>query len=253
MILLIDAGNSRIKWACLVGGVIQSGEPVSRSRDTSTDVQTLAQAWAPLPRPDRIAAVSVIGPEFAAALSSWAAANWQRPIDMVSAQHQARGVINGYREPERLGADRWVALIAARRIARGAVCIIDCGTAVTLDAMRRDGRHLGGVIIPGLGLMERLLAEGTEGIGVPGDRSVAADPSPFATNTGEAVRSGALYAVVSTIERITRETRKVLGRNLHCMVTGGDAERVLPRLSGRFDHQPELVLKGLAVIVEEAG
>jgi len=251
MILLIDAGNSRIKWACLVGGVIQSGEPVPGGAELSSDIRALSLAWAPLPRPDRVLAVNVRGGDFAAALSSWAAENWQRSIEFITAQPQARGVVNGYREPQLLGADRWAALIAARRIVRGPVCVIDCGTAVTLDAMRRDGRHLGGVIIPGLGLMDRLLVEGTQGIRVLVAHSSRDDLSPFATDTGEAVRIGSLYAVVSAIERIVRDLRKALGRNLRCVVTGGDADRVLPRLSGRSDHQPELVLKGLAVIAEE--
>jgi type III pantothenate kinase len=250
VILLIDAGNSRIKWACLVGGVIQAGEPVSQG-DPSATIAALRLAWAPLPRPERVVAVSVAGSGFAAALTSLITKTWDLPIEFVSARRRCGGVTNGYRVPEQLGADRWVGLIAARRITRSAACVIDCGTAVTIDSLTSDGSHLGGLILPGLRVIEQALIERTSGIRPPPDQLGLIALSPYGRDTGEGVRNGAFYAIVAAIDRVVRELRKDQGKGLRCFLTGGDAGRLLPFLAGRFDHQPELVLRGLAVVAEE--
>jgi type III pantothenate kinase len=100
--------------------------------------------------------------------------------------------------------------------------------------------------------MERSLVEGTRGVqAAPTPPPDGGGPLPFAADTAEAVRNGALYAAVAAIDRVTREVRGRLGRGLRCLLTGGDAERLRPLLAARFDRQPELVLKGLAVMAEE--
>src|SRR5690606_2659551 len=101
-----------------------------------------------------------------AALSASTMEAWSVPIEAVSARPEGFGVINAYAAPERLGADRWLALIAARRIEPGAVCVVDCGTAITIDVMHADGVHLGGLIMPGLGFTRRMLVEAAHGISI---------------------------------------------------------------------------------------
>ncbi len=259
MILLIDAGNSRIKWACLVGGVLQAGEPIAHSGEAG-DVQALSLAWAPLPRPGRIIAVNVLGAGFAELLTGWAEDTWGLDVEFVVSQRTACGVVNAYREPERLGADRWVALIAAHHACDGPVCVIDCGTALTIDVLAPDGEHLGGLIIPGLALMRRSLIERTAGIrpGVdagPGFRAGSgrdADAPLFARDTTGGVIGGTRYAIAASIDRITADVQAAMDGGVRCLLTGGDAETVLPLLTGSYDHVPELVLDGLVVLAGES-
>lgn len=247
MILLIDAGNSRIKWACLVGGHLQAGEPIAHRGGTG-DLQALSLAWAPLPRPSRLLAVNVLGPDFAGLLAAWAEDAWGLPVEFVTAQRSGCGVINAYREAERLGADRWVALIGAHYLYDGAKCVIDCGTALTIDVMAADGAHLGGLIVPGLALMRQALIERSAGIRAGLETTEDAEVSLFARDTAGGVMGGTLYATVATIDRIAADVRTTLATEVCCVLTGGDAGTVLPLLSEQYNHEPELVLRGLAVI-----
>ncbi len=250
MILLIDAGNSRIKWACLVGGVVQSGEAIAHNGDLA-DLQALSLAWAPLPRPMRVLAVNVLGSGFAERLSAWVEDTWEITVEFAAAQREACGVINAYREPERLGADRWVALIAARHGGDGPACVIDCGTAVTIDVLAAHGEHLGGLIIPGLALMRRALAGGTAGIRIGDAAGHDAGAPLFARDTTGGVLGGTRYALAGAIDRIAGDVRAAIGDELRCLLTGGDAETILPLLNGDYVHAPDLVLEGLAVIAGE--
>jgi type III pantothenate kinase len=255
MILLIDAGNSRIKWASLVGGVLQAGEPIAHGGEAG-DVHALSLAWAPLPRPVRILAVNVLGAVFADALAGWAEDTWGLDVEFVVSQREACGVVNAYREPERLGADRWVALIAARHACSGPVCVVDCGTALTIDVLAPDGEHLGGLIIPGLAMMRRSLVERTTGIrsGSVSEYGAEqeADAPLFARDTVGGVISGTRYALAAAIDRITGDVRAAMAGEVRCLLTGGDAGIVLPLLTGQYDYVPELVLDGLAVMAGES-
>lgn len=250
MILLLDAGNTRLKWACLVGGVLQPGEALERGGDTGADVRALSLAWAPLPPPERILAANVLGQAFAAALSASTVEAWSVAVETITPQREAFGVINGYAEPERLGADRWLALIAAHRYVGGAACVVDCGTAITIDALGGDGAHLGGLILPGLGLMRRALTAGTQGIRVETGRPEQEVPLTSAADTRSALMAGTLCAAVAGIDRAVAGLRAPLGGDPVCLITGGDAGRLLPLLAGPYVHRPELVLEGLALIAE---
>lgn len=250
MILLVDAGNTRIKWAGLHGAVLQSGPAVLR-RDGAQDVDALATAWAALPVPQRLLVASVAGPDFSARVEAWARKFWGIEPEFVSARARAFGIANAYSEPQRLGVDRWLALVAARRLVAGAVCVVDCGTALTVDVLAQDGEHLGGLIIPGLGLMRRALLEKTAGI----EAALIAAPSReevslLAKDTRSGVMGGTLYAAVAVIDRIVHDVTEALGVELTCVLTGGDAEAVRSLLPAAFLHEPELVLKGLAVVAE---
>lgn len=251
MILLVDAGNSRIKWACLVGGTLQAGEPLQRSGDAEDDVHALSLAWAPLPPPRRVLLSSVLRPAFLAALSAHARARWSVTVEAATAQRSGHGVVNAYAEPQRLGVDRWLALLAARRLVTGAACIVDCGTAITIDGMRADGAHVGGLILPGLALMRRMLRSGTEGIAVESVDEDAGAPPVSATDTRSAVLGGTLCMAVAGIDRAVAGMRGAIGDTAHCLIGGGDAERLLPWLDDTYIYEPELVLKGLAVYAQD--
>jgi type III pantothenate kinase len=150
-----------------------------------------------------------------------------------------------------MGVDRWVAMIGARSEFRGAICIVDAGTAVTIDALDKNGVHQGGQILPGLALMGRALRLETNDISAA--KRLPRDPgrgmAMFANNTDGAVQSGAVNAVCGAIERAAKVLRAE-GYRTKIVLTGGDASRILKQLGDKALHRPNLVLQGLAFMVQ---
>lgn len=242
MILLVDAGNTRIRWAMLDDGTLGRSDGVSHA---GLELGGLLEArWAALPPPDRILVSNVAGAAGAAALDAWSQARWGRVPEYVVPCRKAFGVINAYHVPQRLGADRWAGLVALRQRMPGNACVVDCGTAITVDVLSAEGEHLGGLIVPGLAMMRRALSQQTAGVPDEPDGQV----SLLARDTRDAVTGGTLYAVVATLDRVVGDIAEVLGPEPTPVITGGDAERVLPLLRRHYVHAPDLVLEGLAVM-----
>lgn len=245
MWLLIDLGNTSIKWGRLIAGALH-GTASTRHRGVGLQV-VLERNWRSLERPERILAANVSGPGAALELARWTERRWGIEVSFVSTRAAACGVSNGYRRPERLGVDRWLALIAAHARHPSGSCVVDCGTAITIDALGEGGRHLGGLIAPGLQMMRRALIEGTAGIDV-----LPAEPEGIlARDTPEAVAGGTLLAAVALVERVLRTLRGRLGAGLPLLLTGGDAERLHPLLEVEAELHADLVLRGLALEATE--
>jgi len=239
--LLVDVGNTRIKWRPA------GADRVEADLHAGGLAAVLAARWAALPAPRRVLAASVAGAEHDRTLADWVAARWSLPVEFIVARAHQAGVRNGYDEPARLGADRWAALIGAHHGYPGPACVVDCGTAVTIDALTADGEFLGGVILPGLALAREALTARTP------IREVDAPVADcFARATAPAVAAGTLYGLAGAIERVAREQGARLGPATRLLLTGGDGERLRPYLDGRLPYAvvaaPALVLKGLAVI-----
>ena len=242
--LLIDAGNTNLKWAISQNGEMSAVEQMGYADNDF--MAALPQLWSLPTAPQRVLLATVTSKERVQALRRWVESSWHLPLELVLARAQACGVVNGYAQPGQLGADRWAALIAARHLLPGAaVCIVDCGTATTVDVMDAEGRHRGGVIVPGLGLMRASLFKNTAG--VRGDVNAAAG-GLLAGDTQVAVCAGSLQATVGLVERLQREVGEMLGVPLSVILCGGDAPDLLPLLSGAVRHEPDLVLKGLNII-----
>lgn len=247
--LLFDVGNTRLKW-----GVLRNDRIV---RSGSIDHDKLKkQGFTPLTTRlpaniDYVLASNVAGMAFATRLAGVIGIHCATDIHFARSEKEACGVKNGYRQPRRLGVDRWVALVGARAETRSAVCIVDAGTAVTIDAMDRHGQHLGGQIIPGPTLMAAALSKGTCDIGSA--KGFSKDPGSgmelFARNTGGAIQSGTVGAVCGAIERASK-TMRAAGLRPKIVLTGGDASRILKQLDGKVLHRPHLVLQGLAHMVQ---
>ena len=208
----------------------------------------LAQAFGAekISRPSGIWVSNVLGASGEAALRSFTQQRFGIAPEFIRAQPQAYGVTNRYTEPTRLGADRWAALVGARHHYAGACCVVNGGTAVTVDALDANGIFLGGAILPGLALARAALAQGTAMLDVVSDSPA---PSVFPLNTAEAIASGALYAAVGGIEALfTRMSQRLAGAR--CVLSGGDAEAIAAALSIRVTVDVALVLKGLRVIAE---
>ncbi|NOY71755.1 MAG: type III pantothenate kinase [Gammaproteobacteria bacterium] len=247
MKLVVDIGNSRIKWAFSEGGVlydVMEYKLPARRYDAF-----LKKQWQSLQAPESLTVSNVAKADLIAAIETWVDENWSVPVQSVVAKAKGWGVSNVYRAPERLGADRWAAMIAARRLnPRRACCIVDCGTAITIDAMSGDGQHQGGLILPGITLMQDSLCKKTAGVKLDEVPCTDASLSLLARETTGAVTGGTLYAAVASIDRITADVRAELGKNTVCIITGGDAPTLLPLLSGDYQYKKDLVLDGLAQI-----
>jgi len=159
----------------------------------------------------------------------------------LTARHQC-GVTNSYSVPSRMGVDRWLAMLAAFHDASGGVCVVDCGSALTLDLVAADGHHLGGYITPGLRLIEKSILVNTE-------RAYLNERISFSSlepgrSTEQAVNNGLLLMLVGTIERAL-EQFTALEEHFNIYLTGGDAELIAGMLSVGVILEQDLVLDGL--------
>lgn len=240
--LLVDAGNSRIKWGQAHDQVISDyGALEYKDRQIAA---VLASAWSGLPPPDRILVVNVAGSSLAESINRYCREHFRRDPEYIQTAPRACGVTNGYTQPAQLGADRWAAVIGAYHRYGGPACIISCGTAITVDTVTRDGQHLGGLIAPGLGVMQRALAATAPVI--PKEPSEVV--TLYARDTRTAITSGVLYAAAGLLERAVLEIQEQQGAQTKFLLTGGDAERMQSIVRGRFTLAPYLVLEGLAVL-----
>ena len=247
MILLIDIGNTRVKWALQDGDDWVSGKPLLRGSKPFKDIAR--PAWKELETPERVIVSNVAGAVFEKSVRTWIKRRWKITPEFLHSQAEQCGVTNAYAKPERLGNDRWATLIAAHAQCRGAAVILSCGTAITIDALSADGRHLGGLIAPGIELMISSIQSRAADVTIEEDDP--GDISLLASSTESAVLGGSLYAAVSLLDRVSADLRHELGKDVSLLLTGGDAERLMPLLEVQPKFEAELVLKGLAVVAKE--
>jgi len=248
MILLLDIGNTRIKWGSLIGGEFAVGGALLRAKG---DVAELIEAVeAKQYRPTRVVVSNVAQASYRELLADEVGTHWGCEVVFPGVEVAAFGVINGYDEPQRLGVDRWLALIAARQLVDGALCVIDCGTALTVDLLTQEGEHLGGMITPGVGLMQAALLNNTEGLHVAGAWPAEEESLLMACNTADAISGGAYYALIALIERVANDLRAPLGDDVSLILTGGDAAIISAHLRCRVQLEPDLVLRGVAMVAE---
>jgi type III pantothenate kinase len=245
--LLIDIGNSRIKWCLARGARLGRQRVLPLAGLGSTAFRRIAGAARGA---TQVTAVCVAGsPRERALVRALRTAGLPAPR-FIRSSAGAAGLRNGYREAWRLGADRWVAAIGAWHESgrRRAVCVIDIGTATTVDVVDAGGRHQGGLIAPGPELMQRALLTGTRGIALRARGGTRAAGAGLARDTAAAIRLGALQATAAFIERAAADARRTHGPRTAVYLTGGGAAAVQPLLRRRVRACPDLVLRGLAVL-----
>ena len=246
--MLLDVGNSSVKWAIEQDGVLEKGGRFYY-RDQGF-ARAASRAWVGLPALPMLAVANVAGAGVEREITGWAVTAWGVTPCYIRASKQAAGVTNAYREPHTLGADRWAAMIAAHHACNKPVCVVDCGTAITLDIVDASGNHQGGLIAPGVEMMRHSLVRETAAIG-PLPAEAGGVRTLLARNTAEAVSSGVLTMAAALIDRVAGEAAAGYGRDLETVITGGAAESLLPllRRSPRYDR--DLVLKGIAILARE--
>lgn len=234
MILLIDAGNTRIKW-----GLRSNGRWHAQGAIAHSAIRSLSEIFRTDPF-DKVIGVNVAGRAIAEAIESAFAASGHHP-DWVLPSVQRCGVRNLYDNPEQLGADRWAALIGARALHPGSCLVVTSGTATTIDHLDAEGVFQGGLILPGTELMRRSLAGNTAQLPF-GDGCFTSHPR----NTADAIVSGCLTAQVGAIERMYRSFQ--VNQNTLCLLNGGGAGLLETVLDVPYRRIDNLVLEGLAVI-----
>ncbi|MCF7983589.1 MAG: type III pantothenate kinase [Thiohalocapsa sp.] len=249
MKLLVDIGNTSIKWATWdstrpdgdAAGPL--GDMGSAKHFGALPIDLLA-AWDSLDNINGIVAARVGPAAVLNAVAKVADASWQCGVTEVQTAAEAQGIRIAYAEPARLGVDRFLALIGAHTNAalpNGPKLIIDAGTAVTYDLLGADGRHLGGLILPGVQLMRDSLLTGTQ---IPRYEPVDANQA-WTADTGEAIAAASIQAPAALAERLRQRLQTETGDPPTTVITGGDAERLIPALDQPAIHDPALVLRGL--------
>ncbi|RJF97539.1 type III pantothenate kinase [Noviherbaspirillum saxi] len=248
MLLLIDAGNTRVKWALVPSGA-RGGAALGRWTASGmvdhAQVRQLGDAW----RGQHIVRVlisNVAGQGMRDTLEQvllGALGMQPVPLEWFASAPSLAGITNRYRTPTQLGCDRFASVIGAHAFFPGkALIVATCGTATTVDAVSADGVFLGGMILPGLGLMASSLARNTAQL--PQVAETMRVSEPFADHTDAAIISGCLAAQAGAIERAVAAHARSHGE-VQCVLSGGAAALIAPHLSCSPAPVDNLVLIGL--------
>lgn len=237
--LAIDAGNTRVKWAMGQPGHWQA----SGALDTIA-AYSLADALPALPEGARAVFCCVAGEATERAILQ-ACARRGLPTQRVGAVAAQLGVTNTYLEPTQLGADRWVALVAAHQGRATNQLVVNAGTALTVDALTADGRFLGGVITAGMQLMRGALVGGTANLRPAGGQITA-----FPRCTDDAIATGTALAAGGVVDRMAHNMADQGLPIARVVLSGGGAEELAAHISHPLERRPHLVLDGLGLIAE---
>ncbi len=243
--LLIDIGNTNLKWCWLEGGVLS--ETYSMSHKGMVSDESIESYWQNEKPPNRVLIACVAREMIQIQLVNWIRENWKVSAESIRSQASLLGVTNAYQVPQQLGVDRWLTLIATHRSNSCACCIVDCGTAITVDVIEASGRHLGGLILPGIDMMREALREKTD---IPSVAVVEAK-TLLGRDTASAIASAAVNSAAALIERALNESTKLLGEQPLLVLTGSGAIHLMSALYVAYQHEPNLVMFGLRVLALE--
>jgi type III pantothenate kinase len=232
-VLAIDCGNTVMKW-----GLHRDGAWVRRDAVPLGAIVRLEPQWRALGPVDKIVVSNVAGHAVGLEIERLVARWPVLPVHVVAKRSEC-GVVNGYDRPEQLGADRWAALIGARAMERGACLVVDAGTATTADILGADGSFRGGVILPGIELMKRALAQHAAQLPLS-EGDMVAEPR----RTADAIETGCLLAQAGAIERL----HAGMEPGARCLLSGGNAAKIARALRIEARVVDNLVLEGLLKI-----
>jgi type III pantothenate kinase len=244
-ILVIDVGNTRLKWA-IFASAQPGASPLIQGAVIHEEIDSLAKSvWAKHAAPTAMLGCIVAGEAVKRRVEEQMMAAWKLRAKWIIAVKEQCGVVNGYDFPNRLGGDRWAALLGARfHYPDEAVVVAMVGTAVTVEALQASGHFIGGMILPGFGLMLEALESGTAGLRVyPGD------VLEFPKNTSDALMSGGANAIAGAVERMVTRLTALNGIAPMCIVTGGAAPKLTSSLGVPHLIMDQLIFDGLLCIV----
>lgn len=234
--LLVDVGNSRVKWALAAGAELEPAAGVADIGDALAALDT-----ATLPGVDEVWVSDVLGGARRDALGATLQRRCNVDVRFAIVQKHHAGLRCVYEQPARLGVDRWLMLLAVWLQQGGPACVAAAGTALTFDAVDAQGQHQGGCIAPGLRAMQQAVLDSTA---FESAAPAEAFSAGLGVDTESCVRQGALHAAAGLLDRLGAEH----GAGAACLLAGGDAPRLLPHLRSHWRHRPALVLEGLLAL-----
>jgi type III pantothenate kinase len=246
--LAIDVGNTRLKWAQYDAPAV-GAKLLAHGAVFLENIDRLAEDdWKDIPEPSAMLGCVVAGDAIKRRVAEQMGLLWDVTPRWAHASAQEAGLSNGYDHPGRLGADRWVAMIGAhhRLLRRGTqkpCVVVMVGTAVTVEAIDASGKFLGGIILPGHGIMLRALESGTAGLHVP-----TGEVRDFPTNTSDALTSGGTFAIAGAVQRMVDNVTRHCGQAPECIMTGGAGWKMAPSMSVNVELVESLIFEGLLEI-----
>jgi len=249
MILTVDIGNSRIKWASWQAEKIVARGVATYIADKSTDV--FGELFSVVEKPTHIFAACVAENKYSQGLSEWCKQHWQLGVKFLKTEKQFNNILNAYKDPEQHGVDRWAAVVASHQSCPGfSVCVINAGTAITFDLINKNGRHLGGYILPSYVTMHKALLADTAN--VKSAFNVLFYENSVPDNTNDAVNQGLHILLQAGIREICQFAKQKMDSPMKIIISGGFAGTILdyPDMPGMI-HQPDLVMQGLFEIMKQ--
>lgn len=246
MILEFDCGNTRVKWRVREGQIIH----IEGSFLTSESFDQVLLTDIPLGGIKRVLVGSVLGDEHSRGVAAWSLGRLGLNPEFAISELSCNGVVNGYQQPEKLGVDRWLAILAAKSKTTASCVIVDCGSAITVDVVTSKGEHLGGYISPGLRLMREALNIKTAGIKF-GATGYSDDIFP-ARNTVGAIKAAELVMMRGLVDQAKMVLRNYDSVDSTLYITGGDGEWLSSMLVNSIFVE-DLVLDGLGVALGFSG
>lgn len=255
--LALDIGNTRLKWG-LYDAAVPGATLLAHGAVFLETIDQLAETdWASLPSPTAMLGCIVAGDAVRRRVEEQLEL-WDLAPQWIVPQATGGGIVNRYDHPSRLGSDRWVAMVGARARLQAATppgepvapaVVVMVGTAVTVDALDPSGCFLGGLILPGFGLMLKALESGTAGLRVP-----TGEVQDFPTNTSDALMSGGASGIAGAVERMHRQLTLRCGATPRILMSGGAAVKLAQILHDRdIDVIDTLVFEGLLRLAQERG
>lgn len=243
MNLLIDIGNTNIKWAEGLDNMLSNHGRYSYNENSPEDIlEKIMPQWL---RADNVLIANVRGDDFEDEINQWATKNNLPGAVFLKTEEQYKGLINAYTKPEQLGVDRWLLMLGAQQYSTDAQLVISLGTAITIDYIDNRSHHLGGYIVPGIQTMATSLGQQTAGCGHYTLNKQTASLE-FGVNSEQAITQGIILTSVATIEKIVTSTNRTNpDQKLKIFITGGDAPLILPHLDIEYQHLTDLLFHGM--------
>ncbi len=242
MDILVDIGNTCLKWAIYNNQTLSGNHRIFYHNEKLDS--SLKQQWSELQSPGRVIIACVADKSLLEEVIFYTNKLWpDATIRIAQTQSEAHGVKIAYLKAHKLGVDRWLGLIAARHYYTLPTCIVSCGTAVTVDVINEDGIHLGGMIAPGLRLMEQALKQGTTQL----NYSLKSYKPGLGNDTEAGIYNGILFSIVGLISEVMNS----ISTDTQLIITGGDAERIADHIKRPLIMDKNMLFKGMTVLLDK--
>jgi len=245
--LLIDVGNSSIKWATYLASELSD---MSQLLHTDENVfKNINQQWLSLEQPSAVYISCVAEDEVLTRIVELCNKLWDIAPQVIQSKKQQLGLINAYKAPLELGSDRWCAMLGAWCLSRKGFVVINAGSALTIDIVNQSGEHIGGYILPGINMMKKSLGQQTAKIAAPANIEASIAIS-LGKSTNECINAAVHLSTINFISQVIEQHKEPY--STECYLSGGDAIKLGKLLDINYTLMPDLVLRGMACIINNA-